>query len=202
MSDWIFDRNELSDSITHFRILDSNQTALSFAQVIELWVDKSEKGASFRNQFSQCLSESAFPAFKWETPVVDLDRLSREFEFVLLNSPGLDRKENPTAFGQHFQDAPDTTKTLRFPNLGRNAVMVVPTPSRDTDTNHCHLAAFLRTASLRQADDFWSNIGLAMQERVSNKPVWLSTAGGGVAWLHGRLADRPKYYGYQPFKNP
>jgi hypothetical protein len=32
------------------------------------------------------------------------------------------------------------------------------------------------------------------------KPVWLSTAGAGVSWLHVRLDDRPKYYGYRPYQ--
>ncbi len=40
-----------------------------------------------------------------------------------------------------------------------------------------------------------------MLKRVSRKPVWLNTAGGGVAWLHVRLDDRPKYYGYQNYKS-
>ena len=39
-----------------------------------------------------------------------------------------------------------------------------------------------------------------MQRRLSAKPVWLSTAGAGVSWLHVRLDDRPKYYGYAPYR--
>jgi hypothetical protein len=39
-----------------------------------------------------------------------------------------------------------------------------------------------------------------MHQRVSAKPVWLSTAGGGVAWLHVRLDDRPKYYAHAPYR--
>jgi len=27
-----------------------------------------------------------------------------------------------------------------------------------------------------------------------------STAGAGVSWLHVRLDDRPKYYGFKPYK--
>ena len=38
------------------------------------------------------------------------------------------------------------------------------------------------------------------QERAC-VPVWVSTAGAGVSWLHVRLDDRPKYYGYQPYRN-
>jgi NADH:ubiquinone oxidoreductase subunit len=40
-----------------------------------------------------------------------------------------------------------------------------------------------------------------MQNRVGEQPVWLSTAGMGVAWLHVRLDDRPKYYGYSPYRD-
>jgi hypothetical protein len=38
-----------------------------------------------------------------------------------------------------------------------------------------------------------------MAARVSTTPVWLSTAGAGVAWLHVRLDDRPKYYSHRPY---
>jgi hypothetical protein len=31
------------------------------------------------------------------------------------------------------------------------------------------------------------------------QPIWLSTAGMGVAWLHIRLDERPKYYSHKPY---
>ena len=34
----------------------------------------------------------------------------------------------------------------------------------------------------------------------NNEPIWFSTSGSGVAWLHFRLDSRPKYYTYKPFK--
>ena len=37
---------------------------------------------------------------------------------------------------------------------------------------------------------------------VQTLPIWLNTAGGGVAWLHIRLDHRPKYYRYLPYKKP
>ena len=30
-------------------------------------------------------------------------------------------------------------------------------------------------------------------------PTWVSTAGGGVAWLHVRLDSAPKYYTHRPY---
>ena len=46
----------------------------------------------------------------------------------------------------------------------------------------------------------WQAVGEAMARRVGSKPVWLSTAGAGVSWLHMRLDDRPKYYAHSPYR--
>lgn len=40
-----------------------------------------------------------------------------------------------------------------------------------------------------------------MHARLGAKPVWLSTAGAGVPWLHVRLDDHPKYYGYALYRS-
>ena len=130
---------------------------------------------------------------------MDVKRLDRDFEFVVLAAPGLDRPENPAAFAEQFAGDPESS-VVTFANLGRDAVMVVPQPSPKQGVNHCHLASFLRTADPEQADALWRAVGHAMHQRLSGIPVWLNTAGGGVAWLHVRLDDRPKYYGYLPFK--
>ena len=39
-----------------------------------------------------------------------------------------------------------------------------------------------------------------MSQTVNDKPTWLSTAGMGVAWLHVRLDQRPKYYAHRPYR--
>jgi hypothetical protein len=36
--------------------------------------------------------------------------------------------------------------------------------------------------------------------QLGTAPVWVSTAGMGVSWLHVRLDNRPKYYGYKPYR--
>ena len=40
----------------------------------------------------------------------------------------------------------------------------------------------------------------ALLQRLGARPVWLSTAGGGVDWLHVRLDDRPKYYRHREWR--
>ena len=194
---WQFQRTEVGSNGQKFRYLDQGGSLLLFKDVIELWAQDD----LFCGFHCQVLSDIPFKAYKWETPVVDVARIERPFEFVVLNAPRLDRAQDMTAFQERFGDTPEDQLTIAFPNLGKNAILVVPTPSGQ-EVNHCHLGAFIRTCQAEHESSLWRQVGISMQERVSNKPVWLSTAGGGVAWLHIRLDDRPKYYGYRDYKSP
>jgi hypothetical protein len=67
------------------------------------------------------------------------------------------------------------------------------------------LANFCRQAPVHQVVALWQRVGEVYSQRLrkSNQadgPVWLSTSGMGVAWLHVRLDQRPKYYTYAPYK--
>lgn len=167
----------------------------SFAEVIAGW----QSDAAFRTLFNSLLAESPFTAFRWETPGVTSDTLSQPFECVLLDSPGLDRRPNPAAFVAHFTDTESSIVT--FSNLGGDAILVVPTPLADASA-YGHIAAFVRHAPESQRDGLWQAVGEAMAARVGERPVWLSTAGAGVPWLHVRLDDQPKYYGHAPYRTP
>ena len=59
----------------------------------------------------------------------------------------------------------------------------------------------VRHAAQDQTDELWRLTGEEMAARISDNPLWLNTHGGGVAWLHIRIDNRPKYYGYKPYKN-
>ena len=78
--------------------------------------------------------------------------------------------------------------------------MVAPLPTNSDGVNHCHLASYLRTADQADGIALWLAVGKAMQDRLNERDVWLNTAGGGVAWLHVRLDDRPKYYHHTEYK--
>ncbi len=152
--------------------------------------------AGFRTLFNGLLADTPFTAFRWETPAVTNATLSRPFEFVVLDSPGLARRPDPNAFAEHFNDAGNEIAV--FTNLSKDAILVVPYPVGEA-TAYGHLAAFVRLAPVTQRQSLWSQVGATLGRRVAEKPVWLSTAGAGVSWLHVRLDDRPKYYGYQPY---
>lgn len=153
--------------------------------------------AGFRELFNQLLADAPYAAFRWETPAVTTETVLQPFEFVLLDSPDLARHPDPAAFAKHFAGA--DADVAVFSNLGGDAILVVPCPVADP-LAYGHLATFVRYAPEPQRHALWQSVGEAMTRRVSAEPVWLSTAGAGVPWLHVRLDDYPKYYGYRPFR--
>jgi hypothetical protein len=173
-------------------VIFTGSTQLSFSDVVHHW----RQDAAFRTFFNSLLAASPFAALRWETPPITSKLLENPFEFVLLDSPTLDRRPDPAAFAEHFGGP---ASVVSFANLGRDALMIVPCPSAD-NTAYTHLAAFVRQAPPAQQQALWQTVGETLADRISAKPAWLSTAGAGVAWLHVRLDDRPKYYGYAPYR--
>jgi hypothetical protein len=164
------------------------------AEVIRGW----QGDAAFRSQFNALLADAPYTAFRWETPAVTAATVAEQpFEFVLLDNPGLARRPDLEAFAEHF--AGSQTGVATFANLSGDALLVVPCPVVEPPV-YGHLAAFVRRAPELQWHALWQAVGEAMARRVGVKPVWLSTAGAGVSWLHVRLDDRPKYYGFAPYR--
>ncbi len=188
---------EKRNKITKHRITDSTGNLFDFQTVVELWQTNNE----FNRWYVEQLKQNQWTALRWETPYISTSNFHRDFEFVLVNSPSLDRSVDTYSFANQFKEHQNGDATvIAFPNLGRNAIMVVPTP-KEPAAAYCHLIKFLRQAEAAQTLELWKVVGREMANRVSAKPVWLSTAGGGVAWLHVRLDDRPKYYHYGPYRN-
>jgi len=185
---WAFPSKLLSTSNgTRFMPSIDGQAA-TFAEVIAGW----REDPAFRAAFNALLANTPYSAFRWESPAITKATISRPFEFVVLNSSGLVRRPDPEAFAEHFRGA-SIAEVVEFANLGGDAVMVVPCPI-GLPSAYGHLAAFVREAPESQQQALWKCVGEAMARRISAKPVWLSTAGAGVSWLHVRLDDRPKYY--------
>ena len=144
-------------------------------------------------------------------------------EFVLVDAPDLyafaRNKPDTNAFAEHFRNNNNNSPTFSstavavFDNLGKDAKLVAPKPIKGTSLKtYSDLAAFCRGATLPQIEMVWRTVAeqylQQMQTSTSTtkttttekKPVvWLSTSGGGVAWLHFRFDRRPKYYTYKPY---
>ncbi len=170
---------------------------LTFQQVVQLW----QTSDAFQQYFNDLLAGQSFSAFRWETPCVTSQTIGQKFEFVVVNSPGLARPVDSRAFENQFRQSA-AGSVIAFQNLSGSSTMIVPTPPEDRDSLHAygHLAAFVRDTPSSQQRELWQAIGDAMSEQISTKPLWLSTAGAGVSWLHVRLDPRPKYYHHGPYR--
>ncbi|HAA11645.1 MAG TPA: hypothetical protein DCE41_08075 [Cytophagales bacterium] len=165
---------------------------------MEEWIGLISSSSEFITYFTEVLKESPFEGFFWEVVPVTTTSLYRDFEFVLVQSNKLPKIEaNPDSFQEHFNQA---ASVVTFPNLGGDAQLVVPSALGSREY-YGHLGAFLRNAPREQIDLLWRTVGQEYQKRIQEKPVWLSTAGLGVPWLHIRVDSRPKYYRYSPFKS-
>lgn len=169
---------------------------VAFADVLTLW--QSDPG--FLDFFGGLLAAAPCAAYRWETPPLTAATTTRPFEFVLVDDSRLDTGPEPKAFASHFADGGSAAMVSVFANLGGDATLVVPRPLAAASA-YGHLAAFVRHAPHAQVHALWQAVSEAMWRWLSAKPVWLSTAGGGVAWLHVRLDDRPKYYSHAPYRH-
>jgi hypothetical protein len=151
----------------------------------------------FADWYTELLNNSPFKSYFWEHPPLTSARFSRGVEFAMIDAPILDSMRPDTeAFRSHF--AGDDVAT--FHNLGRDAILIAPSPDESSRT-YPHLATFLQEASARQVRELWRSVGQAVCDALSDQPIWLSTSGLGIAWLHIRLDSSPKYYQHQPYKH-
>jgi hypothetical protein len=179
----------------HYRLVE-NGSPLTFRRCFELL----ESDAGFADWYCEELAGFDAEAFYWELPPLTSATLDDDAEFVLIDAPELARfAPEPAPFAEQFERARGEDVVV-FPNLGGDAVLVVPCP-QGPDEHYPHLAAFLRSASKQQVRALWRRTAREMLRSIGDRPIWLSTAGGGVAWLHVRLDSRPKYYSYAPYRN-
>lgn len=152
---------------------------------------------AFRAFLDALLASAPYAAYFWETPPLTQATLARPFEFVLVDSPALaGLRADPAPFRHALAGAADVAV---FPNLGGDATLVVPA-RRGPLAAYAHLAAFARGAPREQRLALWQAVALALDERLGDAPLWVSTSGLGVAWLHVRLDERPKYVTHAPYR--
>lgn len=163
----------------------------TFREVFEGLADDAALGALFTRE----VAALPYPAVCWETPPL-VRPLASPFVCVFVESPALAQVTADSGpFSAKFEAG---APVVVFPSLGRDAWLVAPCPQA-ADAMYTHLLAFVRTAPPAQVAALWRAVGTLVLGRTSDTPVWLSTAGLGVHWLHVRLDWRPKYYRYRAF---
>lgn len=173
-------------------------TVVTWQQVIALWQHSSE----FRTVFTTALAQVPLPAFFWETPPITTASLNQPWECVTVVAPTLAQvAPDPDPFSRYLSSSSQEIIST-FPNLGGDALLVVPQQQGDLQA-YTHLANFLRLAPTAQVHRLWQVLGQTIQQHLihrGERPLWVSTSGLGVYWLHVRLDDAPKYYAYRPYK--
>lgn len=175
--------------------LSCDGSRLTYGAVLDLW----ENDMTFREFFTRVLAGSPFEAYRWETPVLSVKGIDREFGFVLIDaSEFASREPDPHPFAAYFTSNDAHHGVVVFENLSGDATLAVPSPRTVLDA-YGHLASFVREAPEVQIQELWKAIGATAKRLLGDAPVWISTAGDGVAWLHVRFDSVPKYYCYAPY---
>ncbi len=152
------------------------------------WMQGAEAAAAMRERL---LAEAGTGAIFWECREVQAGAA----EWVCLPARGLGEvPADHGPFASRFGGREGGVAV--FGNLSGDAVLVVPEPvraDREGWLDYGDLTRFLRHAPAEQQRALWTAAGGAVADRLGG-PLWISTAGMGVPWLHVRLDRRPKYY--------
>jgi hypothetical protein len=170
-------------------LLSKHADPITFAEVLAGWGD--DKG--FRAFFLAELRRAPFGAFFWELPPLRANTLERPYEHVVLEREALTRMSpNPSAFLSMLHAEADSEWVASFPNIGGDAILVVPKPLAGK-AGYGHLGAFLQVAPDEQQHALLQVLGGATKASLqrSDNSIWISTAGLGVPWLHVRLDLTP-----------
>lgn len=194
MSRWSEVRETLHGGrVTRYAFADGDD-ALTHGRAIALLAE----APAFREHLTRLLADNTARAFRWETPALSRSLASRPFECVVIDDPRLERTPDQAVFNAYFSGETRDALAVAVPNLGRTSELIVPRRIAEPRA-YTHLAAFLRGAPDAQIHALWQCVATTVLRNLSEQPLWLSTAGAGVAWLHVRVDRVPKYYAHRPY---
>lgn len=198
MSEWQALETSLEGGRVRRLTLSRGGSALTMGEVIAGW----RTDAAFRAFYRTGLAECPFPAFFWEHPVLTRARLAHPYECVQVDSPSLAAVHaDSRPFAEEFRSGCGTGSVVQFPNLSGDALLIAPCP-QDPAAAYAHIGVFVRQAPPAQVDVLLRTLGETLEARLDDRPLWVSTSGLGVSWLHVRLDARPKYYTFAPYRYP
>jgi hypothetical protein len=161
------------------------------------------------DQLIDVLRTVPYEAYFWECAPV-LQGSTAPFEFTIVDDvvgcfAGM--RPDRLAFSEHFHK--NTNNVVDFANLSGDARLVVPCPLLDdAEQRMLHVGSFVRGSvaddEYIQARNLFRRVGQLATARLAQntpkrRPLWVSTSGLGIPWLHVRLSDTPKYYRHTPY---
>lgn len=174
--------------------LSNEHGKLTYRDVLDLWRGDTQFTDFYISLFKKC----GFSSYVWETPPVSFNTLDHAFEFVLCNTPAASQLPDRDTYSSYFDTSESTDGVVAFNNLGGDALLVTPSPMRAT-ADYSNFTAFFRESPLSQQRGLWRELSKHIRARISDQPIWVSVAAGGISWLHVRLDSTPKYYRYATY---
>lgn len=190
---WQVRRDHPGSSRTQRLRFSQGEACLNFKELLDALVAEE----TLRERVLHAMSTAPYVAFRWETPPLAMNNQDQPFACLLHDSPDLDVPADPSDFEAYFQSDHDV---VSFSNLGADALLVAPCPV-SSSANYSHIASFHRSAPQEQQHALWIEVARSAMANLGSDPLWLSTAGGGVDWLHIRLDQRPKYYRHAAWRS-
>lgn len=179
----------------HFeREVDYQRRAISWSEVLELWQEPPTRPnfpQCFAHLFTQTLTDLSFKCFFWEC--VPMKDKSEIFECVIIDAPALvGMTVDSSTFQKPLESASRQGQlAVSFPNLNGDTTLLSPVPISLDLNIFTDLASFLRGATWKEIRSLWAALGREISQewdRNSQQPLWVSTSGLGVSWLHIRLS--------------
>lgn len=203
-------QRELKDSgnfeiYSFYRLVDNSR--LTFGEVTNLLASELE-GEHFRNRLLGLFNDlHRYSSIFWECrPVYSQDD---PFEFSICTAditPLRIARQNSKPFQKELEDGFRRGElAVSFPNLSGETTLVVPVGINESVCDgYAHLLLFMKSKciSLEQKHKFWIKVGqeLKLYFAMNHFPIYLSTSGLRVSWLHVRIEDFPKHYRYSGYK--
>ena len=173
-------KNRINNNKIRYRFMKSDNSNLTYAEFLNLLTSRDNE---FLKDFRKILIRASsdldkFGAhFFWECIPVSISTLNKEFEFVVVNSPELESmRQDYSPFQEHFKKSRDGY-VVSFPNLSRDATLVTPIPSKESDApcsyddrimDYKDIAKFSDNALTCQWNSFWQEVGNKLAESLSN----------------------------------
>jgi len=193
---WAIRQKYSADKNTCITSIKTGQQPMSIKQVLHGWA----KDEEFRRFYLSLVRALPYEAIFWETPPISLATYNDGYEFAAVNSEQLvNARANSAPFDEHLNNPASNTSVISFDNLGGDSTLIVPCQITRR-ASYSHLMRFLRESEESQCHEFLQTIAQKLMSKISDKPIWLSTSGLGVYWLHARLDSHPKYYTHQPYR--
>ena len=126
----------------------------------------------------------------WETSAIQPGAQNTYKERMINASSALpmDMTSDTSSFSQHIS----TNRPVAF-NSNSGSRLVIPP---DNSRNFAHIGAFYKNARVIDVIDFWKKVASEVRRELARTggPLYVSTHGRGVPWLHVRIESSPRYY--------